>query len=380
MRVLAYSDSRIYSGAEGVFCDVCAGLAQDGIETVVAIARGNWEMRRRISELPVKPAAVVEVPPQPLRLAGIRLWEPRRLWRIRRALRGMEWDAMVANLPSVEYGASPVLATSPRGRPAVGLLHVDTSPRTANFVLGSVREWCARPLLRRFHTLLAVSPAARDDLPATLGIDRDRLGTLPLPMPTVAYPDRQEARESLRLPHDRPVVVLIARLSIKQKGHDVLLAAAESVLSQRPEVVFALIGEGPDRPAIERLIADRGLGQQVRLLGPIRSGAWALAAADLMVIPSRFEGMPLVALEALQVGCPGVVSDVNGLTAIWPAAWRVPPDDPQALGERILALMETPPEVIESQLREALSTARAYTSDRPAAAVVSVLEAATQTG
>jgi glycosyltransferase involved in cell wall biosynthesis len=75
-----------------------------------------------------------------------------------------------------------------------------------------------------------------------------------------------------------------------------------------------LVGDGPDRPALERQIAAAGLGDRVRLLGnrPHAELPELLAAADVMVLPSSSEGLANVWVEALACGTPIVISDVGG--------------------------------------------------------------------
>ena len=87
VRVLAYSDSRVHSGAEAVFVAVCGGLAAAaGLSLRCAIAAGNGELRMALEQAGVAPAQILEVRGQPLRLAGLWLWSPRARRAARRLL------------------------------------------------------------------------------------------------------------------------------------------------------------------------------------------------------------------------------------------------------------------------------------------------------
>ncbi len=104
-----------------------------------------------------------------------------------------------------------------------------------------------------------------------------------------------------------PVALTLARLD-PQKGLEVLVAAAAQV----PDVRFAIAGEGPERPALEREIARLGLGDRVVLLGRREDAPDLLAACDLFVLPSRFEGLPVSVVEAMAACRPVVATAIGG--------------------------------------------------------------------
>lgn len=125
--------------------------------------------------------------------------------------------------------------------------------------------------------------------------------------------DRSTARAGLGLPIDVPVVVCVGRLC-RQKGQDVLLSAWPRVtetLSQDQSASgspwLALVGDGPDRSSLE-LAKPSG----VRFIGAGDPHAW-YAAADVVVVPSRWEGMAVVPLEAQASGRLVVATDVDGM-------------------------------------------------------------------
>jgi glycosyltransferase involved in cell wall biosynthesis len=364
--VLAYSDSRVFSGAESVFADVCDGLGRD-VRLTLATPSEAVELRARVTSA----AAIVDAPSQKLRVAAVHLWDPRRLRRARRLVRAAAPDALLVNLPSAEYGGTPVLAGV--RRPVVGLLHVHASPREAGFRLGALRERLARPVLSRCDHVHAVAPGAAAKLHEIWGVDPAHVSPLPLPRPSVAAEPRETARDALGLPRDGDVVALVGRLTMSQKGHDVLLDAIPAILARRPATCFALAGDGPDRAAIETGIRQRGLDGAVRLLGQVDRPGRVLAAADAVVLPSRFEGLPLVALEALAAGRPGVVSDVDGLHDLWPAPWRVPPGDPAALAAAVVALLEADPSQTARLVDEGRRRMEELTSTDAAATVLATL-------
>ncbi|MEU5979853.1 glycosyltransferase [Streptomyces sp. NPDC047315] len=150
-------------------------------------------------------------------------------------------------------------------------------------------------------------------------------------------PARATLPQLADVPPGAPVVVCVGRLC-RQKGQDVLLRAWSAVRAAVPDARLVLVGDGPDRPQLARLappgVLFAGAASDVR--------PW-LAAADLVVLPSRWEGMALAPLEAMATGRPVVLTDVSGARESLPpghdAHCLVPPDDPRALATALTALL-----------------------------------------
>src|SRR5690606_21281983 len=99
-----------------------------------------------------------------------------------------------------------------------------------------------------------------------------------------------------------------------QKNHDLLIEIARNV----PEAVFVVAGEGAERARLEGLIETYGLGARVRLLGNIPEADIPnfLAAADVFILTSHYEGLPLSVIEAMQAGVPILASDIPSVREI----------------------------------------------------------------
>ncbi|MFJ8664845.1 glycosyltransferase [Streptomyces sp. NPDC093600] len=137
-----------------------------------------------------------------------------------------------------------------------------------------------------------------------------------------------------------PLVVCVGRLC-RQKGQDVLLAAWPAVAAEFPTARLVFVGDGPDG---ERLRA--GAPASVRFAGAVADTAPWYRAADLVVLPSRWEGMALAPLEAMASGRPVLVSDVAGARESLPPGHEplclVPPEDPAALAAAVGRLLGRP--------------------------------------
>lgn len=119
--------------------------------------------------------------------------------------------------------------------------------------------------------------------------------------------DVAELRESLGLPPGAKVVAHVGRFS-EQKNHALLVRIAREVATRAPDVHFALAGGGELQPAIAEQVRAAGLTDRVHFVGVQSDVPRFLAAADLMLFPSLFEGLPLALLEAQAAGLPCVIS------------------------------------------------------------------------
>lgn len=152
--------------------------------------------------------------------------------------------------------------------------------------------------------------------------------------------DREALERTWGFPPCAPLAVAVGRL-VPQKNH----ALAVEALALLPDVRLAILGEGELRGELERLVEERGLAGRIVLPG-VRADARAIvAAADVLVLPSRWEGLPLVVLEALAAGTPVVATAVRGvreLLADGSTGLLVDPDDPAALAAAVRRVLAEP--------------------------------------
>jgi glycosyltransferase involved in cell wall biosynthesis len=177
------------------------------------------------------------------------------------------------------------------------------------------------------------------------GIGRpEQYVSVPSGVPTerlrASAPPRAEARRHLGLDPSAFVVAGIGRL-IHIKGFDLAVRALPRVSAANPTTRLLLVGDGPERPALEALARTLGIGDRVRMTGASPDIAPHLAAADAVVVPSRNEGMGRVLVEAMALGRPVVATAVGGIPAVIADAEcgrLIPPDDAEALADALVEL------------------------------------------
>lgn len=286
------------------------------------------------------------------------LGDARAVARIRRLTRGAD----VVHAHGLRAGGLAVLAraAAPRrpGRPGLRAPLVVTLHNAviAGGMIGAAYATLERIVARGAAEILAVSPDLECRM-LDLGARSVELALVPAP--PVTRPVEAAARAKLRADLDavdRPLVVTVARLA-DQKGLPSLLDASRRWGAASPAPLVCVAGDGPLEDTLRGQIEGEGL--PVRLLGRRSDVPELLASADVVVVPSVWEGQPLVVQEALRAGRPLVATEVGGIPdMVGEAALLVPAGDVPALAEAVLRILDDP------ALSERLAVAASRRADR----------------
>jgi glycosyltransferase involved in cell wall biosynthesis len=361
------------------------GLAGRGI-TVSVAGPSSADSRFSFSALPAVSFCAVEIGKRP------RAGDLRALSRLRRLLTrpagsgggGPSGEGQVAHAHGLRAGALTVLALlGARRRPAI-VVSVHNAPPPGRGAAGIVYRVLERVAARGADLVLCVSPDLEARMRAA-GARRVGPAVIAAPAagpeaavtgPATAFPgagapgrEPDAVAGATITAEARPVVLAVGRLAA-QKGFAALLDAAVTWrdLDPRPLVVFA--GEGPLATELRaRAIA---LDVAAVFCGHVGDVPALLAKAAVLVMPSQWEGQPLVLQEALRAGVPVVATRVGGIPALTgeDAALLVPPGDARALAAAVRSVLCDP--ALAARLRAA-AAGRAAARPAPADALRAVL-------
>jgi glycosyltransferase involved in cell wall biosynthesis len=224
---------------------------------------------------------------------------------------------------------------------------------------------------RNAGSVLCVSPDLEQRMRAA-GARRVARAVVPAPSVSLTAPPADDAPSpppDVSAETRGPVVLAVGRLAA-QKGFGTLLAAAALWQDIRPEPALVIAGEGPLEAELKRQAA--ALGLTVDFAGSRSDVPGLLAAAAVFVLPSAWEGQPLILQEALRAGVPIVATSAGGTPALLgeDAAVLVPPGDPELLAGAVRAVLTEP--ALAARLRTA-ALARAHALPAEADAVAAVL-------
>lgn len=262
---------------------------------------------------------------------------PAGVVRSRRALLPLAAAATLVHAHGLKAGF--IASTVRRPGPLVVTVHNLVIDESAGRAAGPLRLLEAR-LPRRADRVIAVSQEVADRFAGLPGADRVSVIAPAADPPAVRRP-RAEVRAGLGVAPDAPLVVCVARLH-PQKDVPTFLRAIDALRARVPGLRAALVGDGPERAAVEGLVDALGLGDVVVLAGRSPNAADEMAAADAVALSSRWEGNPITLAEAMQLGVPvaaTAVGAVPDLVEDGATGRLVAPGDPAALAAACEALL-----------------------------------------
>jgi len=266
------------------------------------------------------------------RLGNGRDLDPRWALELRDLVRRSSIDVVHVHSPMAAAIARPALRTL-RHRP--GLIYTEHNSWDCYGRVTRVANALTFPL---DDARVAVSVAAANSAPGPLGrstevlthgIDRDAVAA--------AAEHRDETRRELGLADDAIGVITVANLR-HEKGYDVLLQAAQAAVAADPRLVFLSVGQGPLADELHAAHATTSLGDAFRFLGFRSDVHRLLGAADMFVLSSRHEGLPVALMEATALGLPIVATRVGGIPDViddGDNGLLVPAEDPAGLARAI---------------------------------------------
>jgi len=271
-----------------------------------------------------------------------RFWDLAGVFRLRRLLKNLRPDILhtflfhaniVGRVAAVEVGVRAVICS------------VRVAERRFKWHLAL--DWLSSPLM---DLEVCVSEGVRRFTETRAKIPKNKLTVIPNGLDPAEFekkdlgPRASGFRNSLHLSPDASVILTIGRLE-RQKGISFFLQAAREVLREFPQACFLIVGEGPDKAKLISLVRNLGIEKAVRFLGFRDDVPEIMAAADIFVLASLWEGMPNVVLEAMASGKPVVGTRVEGtdeLVISGETGLLVPPADAKALARDIRRLLQEP--------------------------------------
>jgi len=317
VRVLQVDAGREWRGGQNQVRLLTRELAREqDVDLLLVTKRGGTLARRAASE----GVSVREVP-----------WslsvDPRAWWGIRSLLRTFRPDI-------VHVHDSHSLSLSRSASPGATLI----AHRRLDFHVRPGSNWF------RADRVVAVSEAVRRVL-AQDGMRPESIMVIPDGVDPgeirANATHRLDIRSRLDLPPAAPLAVNVAAL-VDHKDQRTLIRAAAEARALRPDLHWAIAGEGELRHTLEQEIAHAGLGDHVHLLGYITEVDALIREGDVFVMSSKEEGLGSVILHALALGKPVAATSAGGIPEVLPRETLVPVGDAAALARRVVTSLERP--------------------------------------
>ncbi|MFN8400385.1 MAG: glycosyltransferase [Anaerolineales bacterium] len=227
------------------------------------------------------------------------------------------------------------------------------------------------------QTLVASSARTRTNA-IEVGVQPERITTIyNAIMPfDVAHIDRESVRAKIGLKKDEVFFLAVGRL-VYEKGHEFLIEAMAEVAKVDSHAIAGICGAGPLQDQLQTQIEKLNVQNNMKLLGQWGSIPEILAAADVFVLPSRWEGLPMALLEGMMAGLPVIATRVEGVDEVVQPGEHgllVPLESPAELAQAILQLLRSPQDRQRMGKAARERVLSSYTTDRMCEAYLQVIE------
>jgi len=319
MKLVAYSDATSFGGAEQVLANLLEALDPAYEIRVLAVDRAVGEAiasARNGTKLHLLPRVKSK-------------WDAGPLLRHVRSVRALRPDIFHASLWTStrgQYGVGAALLT-----PGVRTVVVEQAAPLPS--QSPVQRFFKRALSRLASAHVSVGEASARAVEEAVGRPRGSVRTI-----YNGAPDKP--LEPLPRLAEGPVIGSLGRLS-PEKGYDLAVQA----LAEVPGATLVLVGDGAERTRLERLAAELGVAERVRVVGWVEEPRRYLAGFDVFLLASRTEGFPLAIVEAMLAGLPVVATEVGSIgEAVQDGAtgYLVPAEDTDALASRLREVLADP--------------------------------------
>ncbi len=360
MSILFYDDSPVFGGHEVMsLLGIEAVLCASPVSVRVISSSANEKLRTKIAELACVHAHLTleTVNYHSSRLEALRnRLKPSRCKALAARFHELDPSLVVAIQGNIEHSSLALLAARRAGIPSTSYIPVPHSNAEMGARFGSMRDLFCSYLFGVPDSFITIT----DEMARLLkkqgavapvhmvynGVDTSRFQAS----------DPLAARGKLALPQDKTLVGMIGRIEFRQKQQHLLVQAVaeDPMLAGTCHLVFA--GEGPDSEELKSMIGRHHLSGTVL---PWSDPAILYTALDALVIPSRYEGLPLVMLEALSCGTTVLGSDRDGMKDLLPPEWRFAPNDPAAISNALSSFIACgkpdPQAALVAKVRDSMS-------------------------
>jgi glycosyltransferase involved in cell wall biosynthesis len=352
MSILIYDDSPVFGGHEVMsLLGVDAVLEQYPGPVHFLASAANTKLCEQVTAIAARhpQLALIPLDYHSSKLEALRnRLRPSRIHMMANRFRQLQPSLVVAIQGNIEHSSLALHAARAAAIPSTSYIPVPHSNAAMGARLGALRDLLTSRLFQLPDSFITIT----DEMAKLLrrrgatapihivynGIDTSRFQT----------GDPASACRQLNLPPDKIRLGMIGRIEFRQKQQHLLVQAlaANPSLAASCHLVFA--GDGPDQPALSDLIRQHGVSATHL---PWCDPALLYQALDAVIIPSRYEGLPLVMLEAISSNTAVLASDRDGMKDLLPTDWRFDPINPSALAaalERFIAqgLPKPDPELV----------------------------------
>ncbi len=282
-----------------------------------------------------------------IRIAVKHKHDPKHFFSLRRIIKEEKIDLLHAHIwnpASCRYAFSAASSTK------TPIITTEHDP----FKLSFLKDFFKKRSLKKIRKIVTVSEANQKVLKKLYPEEKNKFVVISNGIDTTWWHsqslritdlDRKKTKEELFLAHENSLIIISVAELHERKGLKYLIEAIPEVSAKFPNIKLVIVGEGPERPELEKLIKKLDIANHVILTGRQKEIPKLLKCADIFVLPSRREAFGLVILEAMITGLPVIASTTGGIPEIITdnkTGILVKPENSAEISEALLDLIAHP--------------------------------------
>jgi glycosyltransferase involved in cell wall biosynthesis len=329
LRVLVYTDSPVYGGHEVTLCEAIEGFLHQGIDVIAVISRQNSRLLARLEGVLSREGLIVTSNFTEKGDVFRAIMRSKKVRDLAVIFRAIEPDIILVSQGAIGLSACGLAAAKVAGVKLVSFLpmaHRVTFIRGKTTAGTLLQDFCYKFLYAMPDGFLTICSTTASILQVQHHVNKNKIGVAYYGLDCAQLPNIVYRFKKQRKASDRPRVGLVGRVEFVQKQHNWFFhTIAKSSFAK--EIDYYVIGDGPDLAACRELTDFLGLHDRVHYVGWVENVTEWYQRLDLLALPSRFEGLPVVLIEALFHGIPILASRVDGMGELLPDQWLFEAND-----------------------------------------------------
>jgi glycosyltransferase involved in cell wall biosynthesis len=330
LKILIYTDAVVYGGHEVTLLEAVKGLLQEPqFDVCFMVPKDNDRLLSKLSlltgQLRVIKHSFSTAAGDVFRV----LCRSAKVRKVKKRIQAENPDLVIVSQGAIALSACGLGAAYLAGIPVMSFLpmaHPVALVRGKNSLLVKLQELVYRYLYNLPDFFFTMCQTTKRQLEHLHGVDGEQIF-----VSYYGFEETQSVRPELTClrtgDKKKKHIALVGRIEFYQKQHDFFVKQLAAYKSEISSLAVHIIGDGPDREKLNALVNKLGLGEIVTFEGWVEDMKSWYSILDAIVLPSRFEGFPLVMVEAMYHGVPVVASKVDGMEEVLPAQWLFPAND-----------------------------------------------------
>lgn len=356
-KILFYDDAPFFGGHEAMTLNAVEYITlSSGTDANVSFVfhSGNSNLRRRLEALAQKSQTLSLYPIEyrSRRLQHFRtMFSRRKICIIKSLIRQIDPDVVVVSQGGIGISSLGLVAAAQQGYKTISYIPMIHKPSITSSGMMNIRDlvtnatnhtkvsnFIEKKLYNMPNKFITVN---RTTALSLTKITSKGVETVYNGIDINKYPikDKYTSRKELGLPLKSTIVGLIGRIDFNQKGQDFLVETVHKFRHLLDSLTFLIVGSGPHEKQLRQLISHRHLEEKFVIISWNDNIPLIYSSIDMLVIPSKFEGLPLVMLEGMYYKLPVIASCTDGMAELLPPEWLFRPGDRSDFATRILSVL-----------------------------------------